>query len=206
MIRQRLSHQFISIGLVFILAGCNSIAAPTLPPTTTSFPPTSTNIPSTNTPALPTQTPVLLAPSSSGAGGGWEPFSGQTMTVSLFDDKGKLRALIKVDKIVEWDASGIIIQGKDAITEIQTQGNPDHWYKIVDSEIQDGILSITAENGVYTLLTEAAIASSSQRPIANASITSDGKWEGQASFFITGFSSNGAALIYQDVRNYTINR
>jgi len=46
MIRQRLSHQLFSIGLILILLGCNSLAtqatATPIPPTYTPGPPTST--------------------------------------------------------------------------------------------------------------------------------------------------------------------
>lgn len=62
MIRQRLLHQLISIGLIFVIGGCNALAMP-IPPTSTPKPtrtlqPTSTPRPTfTATPLPPTCTP-----------------------------------------------------------------------------------------------------------------------------------------------------
>jgi hypothetical protein len=163
--------------------------------------PTSTSISPT-----PTRAGILLKPIPSGYGGQWATISGQTLTVSLFDDKDQLRALVKVKGVVAWSADGKLTEGAGNFTEIQTQADPDHWYRIVDYEIQDGVLSITAEDGIYTHFTDAVLASPTERATTEVTITTDGKWKGQASFFITGFGSSFGAFIYQDVRNYKIHR
>lgn len=161
-------------------------------PTPTSIPPT------------PARAGILLKPIPTGVGGAWRTISDQTLIVSLFDDKDQLRALVRVKGVVAWDTDGKLTEGAENFTEIQTQANPDHWYKVVDYEVQDGVLSLTAEDGIYTHFTEAVLASPTGRTTTDVTITVDGKWKGQASFFITGFGGSFGAFIYQDIRNYEI--
>lgn len=189
--------------VVLLLVGCGG-AQVEPSATSTPVPPTLTL-----TPVPPTLTPtppgILLTPIPSGIAGGWTSEPGSALTISLYNSEGQLLALVKVEGTVEWDEQGRLAKGAENFLEIQTQANLDHWYKIVDHEVRDGLLSITAEDGIYTYFTEAHSATPTTRATAKATVTEDGNWQGQASFFITGFSWF-SALIYQDIENYEIQR
>jgi len=150
---------------------------------------------------------VLVKPNNPiGIGGYWKSIQGNAFTVSLSDIKGG-QAILEVQGELSWDKEGNLTEGAESIFRIQTKANPDHWYKIISAEVLDGLLVLTAEDGIYTYFTEGSSATPSSRTTMEATITGDGNWKGQASFIITGFDPmNFTASIYQDSRNYQIQR
>lgn len=155
-------------------------------------------------PPQSTSEPLVLTPIPAGYSGAWVPDPGKEVTIALYNTDGDLVALVKAKGPIVWDEQGRLLSGADAFSEIQTSAQPDKWYEIVDSELQDGLLSITTEAGVFSLLPGATSPRPSSRPVTDARLNADGNLEGQASYFITGFGSGYAAFIYQDVRNYNI--
>ncbi|MBL8163819.1 MAG: hypothetical protein JNJ61_17665 [Anaerolineae bacterium] len=155
--------------------------------------------------------PIVLTPiAAAGYSGMWAANPGQEVTISLYmvnDDEYELAALIHASGVIAWDEQGRLTSGDDVrFTEIQTVADPDHWYRIVDTEIQDdGLVSITTEEGLFSFLPPATSNEPTSRPLTEVTINEDGNWEGQASFFLTGFGAGSfAAFVYMDVRSYNI--
>jgi hypothetical protein len=160
--------------------------------------------------ATPTTEPIVLTPIVGRPSGAWVANAGKTITISLYMFDGenyRLVALVRASGVVAWDDKGKLTSVDSVkFVDLQTAAHQDHWYEIIDTEIQeDGLVSITVEEGVYSVLPPAISNEPTTRKLVEAMINADGDWEGQASFFITGFgAASFAALIYQDVRNYTV--
>lgn len=156
-----------------------------------------------------TPDPTVLAPiSARGTGGVWASNAGQQISISLYTIDGAFVAVLRAQGVMAWDDQGRLTSSPDDLQfiEIQTSADSERWYGITDMEIQpDGLLSITAEEGVYSLLPLAVSNYPTNRAVADVTITEAGDWSGTASFFITGFGAGSfAAYIYADVRNYNI--
>jgi len=188
----------LAIGLVLTVLFLNACGAPAEIP----FTATPTSIPPTATPAG-----VLVKPDNPiGIGGYWKSIEGRAFTVSLSDARGR-QAILEVQGELRWDEEGKLTKGAESTFRIQTEADPECWYKIVSVEVLDGLLILTAEDGIYTYFTEGLSATSVARTTVEIMITGDGNWKGQATFIITGFNPmNFTASIYQDTRNYQIQR
>ncbi len=188
----------LAIGLVLTVLFLNACGAPAEIPSTA----TPTSIPPTATPAG-----VLVKPDNPiGIGGYWKSIEGRAFTVSLSDARGR-QAILEVQGELRWDEEGKLTKGAESTFRIQTEADPERWYKIVSVEVLDSLLILTAEDGIYTYFTEGLSATSVARTTVEIMITGDGNWKGQATFIITGFNPmNFTASIYQDTRNYQIQR
>lgn len=190
---------FVYLLLALFLSGCAPALAPVLP--------TETQIPATATQAPATHAGVLVNPENPiGIGGYWNSIGDQAYTVSLSDTDGH-QALLEVQGRLSWDGAGNLTEGVQDIFRIQTNADPGTWYKIMQAELMDGLLLITAEEGTYTHFAEGYTATPAGGTTMQATLTADGNWKGQATFIITGFNSmDFSASIYQDIRNYQITR
>lgn len=178
-----------------------STATPTsAPPTTIPAGATPTSAPLTAMPAG-----VLVKPDNPiGIGGFWKSTEGSPFSVSLSDTEGR-QAILEVQGELRWDKEGKLTKGEESTFRIQTKASPERWYKIVGAEVLDGLLVLTAEDGIYTYFTEGYSATPVKRTTSKVTVTGDGNWRGQASFVISGFDPmNFTASIHQDTRDYQI--
>ncbi|PKO14469.1 MAG: hypothetical protein CVU39_14540 [Chloroflexi bacterium HGW-Chloroflexi-10] len=150
---------------------------------------------------------VLVKPSNPfGVGGYWKSINGAAYTISLLDANGR-QAVLEVQGELRWDKEGKLTQWEGATFRIQTDTDPYSWSEIIDAEVVDGLLVLTAHYGFYTVFSEGHLSTALQRDEMPATVTADGKWKGQATFIITGFNSqNFSATIYQDTSNYQTQR
>lgn len=150
---------------------------------------------------------VLVGPTNPlGVGSYWKSINGAPYTISLLDANGR-QAILEVRGELRWDKEGRLTQWEGATFRIQTDTDPYSWSEIIDAEVVDGVLVLTAHYGFYTVFSEGHLSTALQRDEMPATVTADGKWKGQATFIITGFNpQNFSATIYQDTSNYQIQR
>lgn len=111
-----------------------------------------------------------------------------------------------------WDNDGTIIESSTiSANRIQTLALPEQWVTIADSQIIDGLLVITTEDGVFPYFTEGYTTTPINSVTTSAEIIEEGiwvfpVWKGPARLIITGFSFNFSALVFLDSRNFNVTR
>ena len=166
----------------------------------------------TSTPA-PTPTPsgVIVTPVAYG-GICLTVLPEKTMDLRLVDEQGTLvNSFIEIQGEICGDSTGITLDRNDNVLRILSEVNGT-WYKITHTEIVDGLLLITAEDGLYPAIMEGRTLTPVSREVKPAVIAPccswrdrAFSWKGEASFIITGLNTN-YAIVYQDTRNYDIQR
>ncbi|MHB8155503.1 MAG: hypothetical protein ACYDFR_05600, partial [Candidatus Omnitrophota bacterium] len=144
--------------------------------------------------------------------GFWQGINNQYYNVMLQNHLGK-EALIAMQGGIRWDVEGRLTEGENSFKSIMTAANNGHWYDInpAYTELQNGRLSVTTEDGVYTYFASAGgkgdksekSPATSRERLSGILVDKEGDWHGQASFFLSNFSYNFSGSISQDLRNYT---
>jgi hypothetical protein len=134
--------------------------------------------------------------------GYFEGKEGKTYTLMFRDDKAR-KALLKCKGRIAWDEEGRITERKDNFLMIMTEANNGHWYQIASAELQQGILSFTAEEGMYTDFSERKATISTKRKQVLLFVDQQGHLLGEPSFIITSFSPSfdASGTISKDIRN-----
>ena len=134
--------------------------------------------------------------------GYFEGKEGKTYTLRFEDDNGK-KALLKCKGRVAWDEEGRLVEGKDNFLSIMTEADNGKWHEIVSAELAQGIVSLTAANGLYTDFSEKRIAMPTKRTPTVLVANQRGHLLGQVSFTLSNFHPNfdASGTIGKDTRN-----
>ena len=153
----------------------------------------------------PAASAVLVKPNNPlGVAGYMKPIDGEPYRITLIDESGR-QGILEVHGELRWDKDGKLTQWEDATFRFRTDYDPYTWSEIINAEVIDGVLVLTAHYGFYTIFTEGHASSMPPSEVVKAKIIGGGQWAGQATYIITGFNpQNFTAKIYQNTRNYQI--